>query len=544
MEKFPKPVTKQITKKILDQMDTLFFKINEENKNIGIFCNLKYKNKIVPVVIINNQMIKDDYINISINKKKKKIEIGDIIFKNEEYNFSVLEIKENEGDKIPFLDIDDELYLEESSMYYNNESIYVLQYINEKDIVVSYGVINHTNNSEIRYSCDLLPNSKLSLIFNLSNNKLIGIHQSGFDSFNKGSFISFLTKEFIKIKKHKLNSTNVINLSIKVDKNDVDKKLYFLTDSKQYLKELNELNTKLFINKKEYDFKKYFIPTEEGIYDINIKFNIKLKDCSYMFARCQNIINIDFTLFNSECINNMECMFYECKNLKSINLFSFNTSNAKSIDDIFYGCNHRDNFDLSSFDIKDIEDSSSGDLNDINLEGPNEAEIQDYYKIVFIGESGIGAKSCLINKIVNNIFDPEINSTLSAEFRRKQIELKSGKKIALDLWDTAGQERYRPLVKICIKGTSCIVIGFDVTNKRTFDEVKNYWFPYAKKISNAKLIYLIGNKIDLNEEREVNKREAKKYAKENNLRYFETSCLNGKGVKEFVDDLSQQIIRT
>ena len=72
MEKFPKPVTKQITKKILDQMDTLFFKINEENKNIGIFCNLKYKNKIVPVVIINNHMIKDDYINISINKKKEE----------------------------------------------------------------------------------------------------------------------------------------------------------------------------------------------------------------------------------------------------------------------------------------------------------------------------------------------------------------------------------------------------------------------------------------------------------------------------------------
>ena len=396
MEKYPKPVTKQKTKKILEQMDNLFFKINEENENIGIFCNIKYKNKKIPVVITNNHMSSDDYINVSINKKKKKIEIGDVIYNNKEYNYSILEIKENVENKFPFLEIDNELYLEESSMYYNNRSIYVLQYINEKDITVSYGVINNANKSKIRYSCDLLQNSKLSLIFNLSNNKLIGIHQSGSNCFNKGMFISFLTKEFIKIKKHKLNSTNEIKLSIKVEKNNIDKELYFFTDSKQYLKELNELNTKIYINKKEYNFKRYFIPKKEGIYDINIKFNIKLKDCSYMFAGCENIINLDFTLFNSEYIRNMEYMFSECKNLQSINLFSFNTSNITYEDNIFYECYYKDNFDLSSFDIKD---SSSEDLNDINPEEPNEEDIKHSYKIVFIGESGIGAKTCLIQTI-------------------------------------------------------------------------------------------------------------------------------------------------
>ena len=74
--------------------------------------------------------------------------------------------------------------------------------------------------------------------------------------------------------------------------------------------------------------------------------------------------------------------------------------------------------------------------------------------------------------------------------------------------------------------------------------MKKYWFPKAKEISDAKLIYLIGNKIDKYKERRVNKKEAKKFAKENNLRYFEISCLNGKGIKKFVDDLSHQIIRT
>ena len=140
-----------------------------------------------------------------------------------------------------------------------------------------------------------------------------------------------------------------------------------------------------------------------------------------MFAGCENIINIDFTLFNSEYINNMDFMFSECKSLQSINLFSLNTSKIKDmnniIDNIFYGCHYKDNFDLSSFNIKNIdEDSSSEDLNDINFEEPNEEDIRDFYKIVFIGESGIGAKTCLINRIVNNKFEPGIISTTTSVF--------------------------------------------------------------------------------------------------------------------------------
>ena len=88
-----------------------------------------------------------------------------------------------------------------------------------------------------------------------------------------------------------------------------------------------------------------------------------------------------------------------------------------------------------------------------------------------------------------------------------------------------------------------IILGFCFIKKKTFNEVKNYWYPTAKSSFNAKLIYLIGNFIDRENDREVNEKEAKTYAKENNLRYFETSCKTKKGRKEFWNELVNEIIK-
>ena len=71
------------------------------------------------------------------------------------------------------------------------------------------------------------------------------------------------------------------------------KGFYFLDNSKNHdnLKELNELNTEIFINNKKYKYTKSFKSEKEGLYEIKIKFKIKLKDCSYMFHRCYNLTN-------------------------------------------------------------------------------------------------------------------------------------------------------------------------------------------------------------------------------------------------------------
>ena len=109
-----------------------------------------------------------------------------------------------------------------------------------------------------------------------------------------------------------------------------------------FLKELNESNVELYINNKKYKYQKYFIPDKEGEYNILLKFNILIKDCSFMFYECSNIINIDLSSFNTKNVTNMSDMFYYCKELKNIDLSSFNTQKVNDIVDkygnIFYGC--------------------------------------------------------------------------------------------------------------------------------------------------------------------------------------------------------------
>ena len=85
------------------------------------------------------------------------------------------------------------------------------------------------------------------------------------------------------------------------------------------------------------------------------------------------------------------------------------------------------------------------------------------------------------------------------------------------------------------------MIGFDVTSRRTFESVVGYWNSAIEEYN--LLIYLIGNKIDLYDKRQVSDEEIMKFAEDNNLRCFLTSCLTGEGVQNFFDDLVNEITK-
>jgi len=162
------------------------------------------------------------------------------------------------------------------------------------------------------------------------------------------------------------NKINEIIITIEIGKGDVNKNIYFLDntdyideDSKinhfhDNLKELNKLNTELFINDKKYEFQKYFIPKKEGVYSIRIKFNIFIKNCSYMFNECQNIINIDLSSFETNNAIDMSYMFAYCYKLKNINLFSFNTENVTDMSYMFAFCHNLSSLDLSFFNTINV----------------------------------------------------------------------------------------------------------------------------------------------------------------------------------------------
>ena len=211
---YPRPATKKVTQKILSQMTNSIFKIKENKRenDICYFCYIKYQDKDIPVIIVNNCLSGDDLGNkiiINMNGRAKKIELGKTRYFNKEFNISIIEIKEKKIKNINFIELDDILYENEPEMFFQKKSIYVIQYDTKKEILVSYGMLNNLNKDKIIYSCKINKEYKYSLIFNLSNNKLIGFHDSKSNNKHKEILFKYIISEFIN--RYKFNLKRILN---------------------------------------------------------------------------------------------------------------------------------------------------------------------------------------------------------------------------------------------------------------------------------------------------------------------------------------------
>ena len=169
--------------------------------------------------------------------------------------------------------------------------------------------------------------------------------------------------------------------------------------------------------------------------------------------------------------------------------------------------------------------------------------ITNKYKIIFLGDSGIGSKTSLIKRMNHKVFTPNITNKNSCSFISKSIKIKNGKKIIMNFWDINGHEIFRNLTKKFLENSDCVVLGYDVTNINSFKNIEDFWYKFSKDNSGTNLIYLIGNKIDLINERKVEKDIARNFAEKNNIKYFEISCATSEGVQEFFDDLKNELFQ-
>ena len=140
-------------------------------------------------------------------------------------------------------------------------------------------------------------------------------------------------------------------------------------------------------------------------------------------------------------------------------------------------------------------------------------------------------KSNILSRYAKNTFKPNHEITIGCEFMAKNIQLKD-KIIRIQIWDTAGQESFRSITRSYYKNSTCAFIVYDITFKKTFDNVI-IWLNECRDMCYKNiLICLIGNKIDLEDKREVTFEEGENFAKENNLLFFETSAKNGNNINE------------
>ena len=108
----------------------------------------------------------------------------------------------------------------------------------------------------------------------------------------------------------------------------------------------------------------------------------------------------------------------------------------------------------------------------------------------------------------------------------------NNRNIRIQIWDTAGQEAFRSITRSYYKSSTCAFIVYDISDRKTFDNVIT-WVKECKDMCYKDvLIVLIGNKCDLQGKRGVSYDEGEKFANDNNLLFFETSAKDGININE------------
>jgi small GTP-binding protein len=143
-------------------------------------------------------------------------------------------------------------------------------------------------------------------------------------------------------------------------------------------------------------------------------------------------------------------------------------------------------------------------------------------KFVFIGDPG-GGKTAINTKFITQRFEEHTSSTFGAIFSCRQIEIPERKSTAIiNFWDTAGQERFRSIAPIYYRGSSAIILVYDITNRSSFENLITYWSQQIKH-ENFMKVFLIGNKTDLIN-RQVTTLEAQRFADQNEFDFCEISA--------------------
>eukprot|EP00800_Vazella_pourtalesii_P021885 TRINITY_DN8306_c0_g2_i1.p1 TRINITY_DN8306_c0_g2~~TRINITY_DN8306_c0_g2_i1.p1 ORF type:complete len:209 (+),score=42.48 TRINITY_DN8306_c0_g2_i1:42-668(+) len=161
------------------------------------------------------------------------------------------------------------------------------------------------------------------------------------------------------------------------------------------------------------------------------------------------------------------------------------------------------------------------------------------FKLLLIGDSGVG-KTCVLFRFSEDAFNSTFISTIGIDFKIRTIDL-DGKKIKLQIWDTAGQERFRTITTAYYRGAMGIMLVYDITNEKTFDNIKHWIRNIDEHAAHDVERMIIGNKSDLDDYRKVPKQRGEMLAVEYGIKFMETSAKSSLNVEEAFFELARDI---
>ena len=374
----PIPVSLENTEKIINQMKKCVCQIHKEGQGTGFLCKIPFPDAshLLPVLMTNNHVLNSDdikedkIITISFNNKQiiKTIKIDNTRkkFNSEELDVTFIEIKENKDGIYDFLELEDNINENEDNLknLYKNKSIYILNYPEEKNIVVSYGKLLKIENEQIIHQCITKGGSSGSPILSLDNFKIIGIHcgASKANNYNFGIFIKYPIIEF--------NNSNLIldnpknEMTIIYEVEDYNKTIRIFGEN--FVKN-NKNNCKLIINGKEQEIAEY-LTIDDNIKKIIIEkfLIIRLKeiktitDMSCLFSFCFSLKSLpNISKWNTENVINMRSLFRGCQKLYDLpDISNWNTKNVTDMSYMFCSCGVTNLPDISKWNIENVKNLS------------------------------------------------------------------------------------------------------------------------------------------------------------------------------------------
>ena len=163
------------------------------------------------------------------------------------------------------------------------------------------------------------------------------------------------------------------------------------------------------------------------------------------------------------------------------------------------------------------------------------------FKYIIIGDPSVG-KSNILMKFAHNKFTDEYQATIGVEFGAKNIAFNS-QIYRIQIWDTAGQENFRSITRAYYKNSVCALVVYDITSRESFEHVQNWIQDIKDQSPKTVLIVLVGNKVDLEENRVVSYDEGSEFAVKNGLIFEETSAKSGQGIEEVFQKSAKEIAK-
>ncbi|KAK6933460.1 Small GTPase [Dillenia turbinata] len=164
------------------------------------------------------------------------------------------------------------------------------------------------------------------------------------------------------------------------------------------------------------------------------------------------------------------------------------------------------------------------------------------FKILLVGDSGVGKSSLLLSFISNSRLH-DLSPTIGVDFKIKLLYV-GGKRLKLTIWDTAGQERFGALISSYYRGAHGIVLVYDVTRRETFTNLSEIWAKEVELYSTNRdcIKVLVGNKVDKDSQRAVSREEGIALAREHKCSFLECSAKTRENVHQCFKELILKIL--